>query len=138
MQDLSKFRPTITFENGRYRDDRLQTYLAYEDHWSFLIRDNDVITGFALVRKSKPDTHVIGEFFIRCEHRRKGIGAKAVDLVLKEFAGKWEIPFQTENEKGAFFWRKIILGLGYRATEIKSLSNKSLESGHEVLLAFTS
>ena len=109
--------------DGRYRDDRLRTYLAYDEHWSFLIRNRGEIVGFALIRKSKPGTHVIGEFFIKSEFRRSGIGRCAVAEILPRFAGNWEIPFQEENVKAANFWRRTITELGYETTEANLLND---------------
>ena len=117
MRDLADFRDSVIQIDGRYRDDRLRTYLAYEDHWSFLIKSHDEIVGFALVRKSKPATYVIGEFFIKAEFRRSGVGGEAASQILQKFIGNWEIPFQTENSIGAIFWRKSISELGYEAIE---------------------
>ena len=129
MKGLAEFRDSEVQSDGRYRDDRLRTYLAYEEHWSFLIRSEGGIVGFALVRKSKPDTYVIGEFFILPEFRRNGVGGSAVSEILQKFVGKWEIPFQNENPKAAAFWRKTIPELGYETTETNLLN--------EVLLSFS-
>jgi predicted acetyltransferase len=91
--------------------------LAYEEHWPLVIRSDGEVVGFALVRKSKPDTHVIGEFFIKSEFRRTGVGGASVEQILQKFKGNWEIPFQNENPIAAIFWRKTIANLGYQATE---------------------
>ena len=128
MKDLAEFRDSEVQADGRYRDDRLRTYLAYEEHWPFLIRSEGGIVGFALVRKSKPATYVIGEFFIKSEFRRHGVGGSAVSEILHKFVGNWEIPFQNENSKAAAFWRKTIPELGYETTETNLLN--------EVLLSF--
>lgn len=117
MQDLALFRNLNIENDGRYRDDRLRTYLAYEEHWPLVIRSDGEVAGFALVRKSKPDTHVIGEFFIKLEFRRTGVGAASVEQILQKFSSDWEIPFQNENPIAAIFWRKTISNLGYQATE---------------------
>jgi predicted acetyltransferase len=117
MKGLAEFRDSEVQADGRYRDDRLRTYLAYEEHWSFLIRSEGGIVGFALVRKSKPETYVIGEFFIESEFRGKGVGGLAVAEILPKFIGNWEIPFQNENPKAAAFWRRTIPELGYEAIE---------------------
>ena len=117
MQDLALFRNLNIENDGRYRDDRLRTYLAYEEHWPLVIRNDGEVVGFALVRKSKPDTHVIGEFFIKSEFRRTGVGAASVEQILQKFKGNWEIPFQNENPIAAIFWRKTIANLDYQATE---------------------
>ncbi len=39
MRDLAEFRNLEVQRDGRFRDDRLRTYLAYEDHWPLVIRD---------------------------------------------------------------------------------------------------
>jgi predicted acetyltransferase len=130
MKDLATYRDSVIQADGRYRDDRLRTYLAYDDHWSFLIRSQGEIVGFALVRQSKPGTHVIGEFFIQSVFRHSGIGGRAVAEILLRFAGNWEIPFQEENVKATKFWRRTIAELGYETTEAKLLN--------DVWLSFTS
>lgn len=129
MKDLAEFRDFEVQADGRYRDDRLRTYLAYEEHWPFLVRSEGAIVGFALVRKSKPETYVIGEFFILSEFRRNGVGGSAVSEILQKFVDNWEIPFQNDNSKAAAFWRRIIPELGYEATESNLLN--------EVLLSFS-
>jgi predicted acetyltransferase len=120
MQDLAEFRDSEVQADGRYRDDRLRTYLEYEDHWPFLIKSQGEIAGFALVRKSKPMTHVIGEFFIRSKFRRSGVGGVSVFAILRKFEGNWEVPFQNENPSAARFWRKTISDFGYEVTESRS------------------
>ena len=122
-QDLALFRNLTVENDGRYRDDRLRTYLAYEEHWPLVIRSDGEVVGFALVRKSKPTTYVIGEFFITSEVRGAGIGQGAVSEILQKFAGNWEVPFQNENSIGAAFWRKTISNLGYEAIETKLLND---------------
>ena len=135
--ELAEFRKSIVLVDGRFRDDRLLTYLAYEDHWPLLIKVNNEIVGFALVRKSKPDTHVIGEFFIKPESRRIGVGTLAVSQIVHSFPGAWEVPFQEENAKAAIFWRRTISQLGCEVSEVNSpvLDNSDLAS--EVWLSFT-
>ena len=123
MTDLATYRDSVIQADGRYRDDRLRTYLAYDDHWSYLIRNRGEIVGFALIRKSKPGTHVIGEFFIKFEFRGFGVGRCAVAEILPRFAGNWEIPFQEENVKAANFWRRTITELGYETTEANLLND---------------
>ena len=132
MKDLSEFRDSLVQVDGRYRDDRLRTYLAYEEHLAYLIRSKHEIAGLALVRKSKPRTYLIGEFFIKPEFRGSGMSASAVEQILQKYAGDWEIPFQDENLRAAAFWRKTIRHLGYQATEVESA-----ESPSDILLVFT-
>ena len=136
-QDLALFRNLTVENDGRYRDDRLRTYLAYEEHWPLVIRSDGEVAGFALVRKSKPDTHVVGEFFIKPEFRRAGVGAAAVDQILQKFKGNWEIPFQNENSIAAIFWRKTIAKLGFSAIESVSELADDQKISSDCLLIFS-
>jgi predicted acetyltransferase len=137
MQDLALFRNLNIENDGRYRDDRLRTYLAYEEHWPLVIRSDGEVAGFALVRKSKPDTHVVGEFFIKPEFRRAGVGVAAVDQILQKFKSNWEIPFQNENPIAASFWRKTIAILGFNATESVSEFADDQKISSDCLLMFS-
>ena len=137
MLELAEFRKAIVLVDGRFRDDRLLTYLAYEDHWPLLIKDSNKIIGFSLIRKSKPDTHVIGEFFIKPESRRIGVGTLAVSQIVHSFPGAWEVPFQEENAKAAIFWRRTIAQLGCEVSEVNSPVFDNPDLSHEVWLSFT-
>ena len=128
MADLAEFRePAITF-NGRYRDERMRTYFAYDEHWAYQILHHGDLAGFALIRKSEPETYLIGEFFILSDFRKRGVGTAAVTELLLKFHGNWQIPFQTENSKAAKFWRQTISFLGYSVDES--------EESNEVLMRF--
>ena len=136
MGDIAKTRSSVVPVHARFRDDRLLTYIAYDEHWPILIRRQGQIAGFALIRKSKPNTHVIGEFFIKPDFRRQGTGVAAVDLILRRFKGNWEIPFQNENIVAAAFWRKTIPKLGFEVTEVDSPIVDSPNSVHDIWLTF--
>ena len=128
MADLSEFREPLITVNGRYRDDRMLTYFEYDEHWAYQILHHGDLAGFALIRKSEPETYLIGEFFILSEFRKRGIGIAAVTELLRKFDGNWQIPFQTENSKAAKFWRETISYLGYSVIES--------EDSNEVLMRF--
>lgn len=136
MHDLSEFRTWISPIDGRYRDDRLRTYFAYEEHWAYLIRYQEEIAGFALVRKSEPGTYLLGEFFIQSKFRKLGVGSQAVSLLLGDFSGNWQIPFQNENPNAAKFWRNTIAKLGFSATEKEQPVEGIPELLHDVFLNF--
>ena len=137
MHDLAEFRALQVQDNGRFRDDRLRTYLAYEDHWPLVLRSRGEIVGFALVRKSKPDTFVIGEFFIDPQFRRMGLGKLAVPQILQMFVGNWEVPFQIENSRAANFWREIVKDLGYEISETSKAVIGNPELPQDIWLSFT-
>jgi predicted acetyltransferase len=137
MSELAEFRKPVVLIDGRFRDDRLLTYLSYEEHWPLLVKDDNEIVGFALVRKSKPNTHVIGEFFIQPQFRRIGVGTLVVSQIVRRFPGNWEIPFQEENAKAAIFWRRTISQLGCRVTEVESPGLVNPDLSDDVWLRFT-
>jgi predicted acetyltransferase len=136
MSGLAEFRKSVVLVDGRFRDDRLLTYLAYEDHWPFIVKSDNEIAGFALIRNSKPGTHVIGEFFIKPQFRRIGIGTRAVSQIVHCFPGNWEVPFQEENVKAAIFWRRTIAQLGFQVSGIESPVLGNPELSHDVWLRF--
>jgi predicted acetyltransferase len=138
MSELAEFRKSVVLVDGRFRDDRLLTYLSYEDHWPLIVKSENEIAGFALIRKSKPGTHVIGEFFIKPQFRRIGIGTRVVSQVVHCFPGNWEVPFQEENVKAAIFWRRTIAQLGFQVSEIESPVFGNPDSSHDVWLRFRS
>ena len=129
MADLSEFREPLITVNGRYRDDRMLTYFAYDEHWAYQILLHGDLAGFALIRKSEPETYLIGEFFILSEFRKRGLGTAAVTEILRKFHGNWQIPFQNENPNAAKFWRQTIQKLGYSASESTQAT--------DILLSFT-
>jgi predicted acetyltransferase len=137
IHDLSEFRTWICPIDGRYRDDRLRTYFAYEEHWAYLIRCQEDVAGFALIRKSEPGTYLLGEFFIQSKFRKLGVGSQAVALLLGDFSGHWQIPFQNENPNAAKFWRRTIAKLGFSATEKEQPVEGNPELPHDVVLNFT-
>jgi len=128
MADLSEFRESLLLHNGRYRDDRMRTYFAYDEHWAYQIMLHGDLAGFALVRKSEPETYLIGEFFILSQYRNQGVGASAVTDLLRKFHGNWQIPFQSDNPNAAIFWRETVANMGFSASEFVAQN--------EVLLSF--
>ena len=138
MLELSEFRSSITAIDGRFRDDRLKTYFAYEDHWTFRITQAGEVAGFALLRKSQPDTYLLGEFFILRKFRGSGVASEVVKQLTSTFPGKWEIPFQAANLKGAKFWRKTISALGFKSSELSLPIEGQPDLPHDLWLSFTS
>ena len=128
MADLSEFRESSVTVNGQYRDDRMRTYFAYDEHWAYQIMHQGELAGFALIRKSEPETYLIGEFFILSDSRKRGVGTAAVTELLRKFHGNWQIPFQSNNPNAAIFWRETVANLGFSASESAAQN--------EVLLSF--
>lgn len=51
----------------------------------------------------------MAEFFILATHRKQGIGRQAVNKILNQHPGLWEISILKDNEVAKHFWRKILL-----------------------------
>lgn len=137
MHDLSEIRATPVNPTGLYRDDRLRTYLEYEDHEAFLIRVDQECAGFALIRKPRPGTHLLGEFFILRKFRRSGIGQSAAAQLIEMFPGNWEIPFQFDNVQAANFWRNSLKVMGFNATEVVPKVDIELDISADTLFTFS-
>jgi predicted acetyltransferase len=86
-----------------------------ELHWPaewrgfpFLVRADDKLAGFALVRQIA-ETHLdMGEFFILRKYRRTGLGAHVACEMFDRFPGTWDVRELPANLAAQAFWRKII------------------------------
>ena len=86
-----------------------------EHHWPagwrghpFLVRADDNLAGFALVRQLSESAFDMGEFFILRKYRRSGLGAHVARAMFDRFAGAWEVRELVPNLAAQAFWRKII------------------------------
>ncbi len=86
-----------------------------ELHWPaewrghpFLVRADDKLAGFALVRRLSEDHLDMGEFFILRKYRRTGLGAHVACAMFDRFPGAWEVRELPPNLAAQAFWRKII------------------------------
>ncbi len=50
----------------------------------------------------------MAEFFIARPYRRRGVGRRAVRLVLDRFSGQWEIVEYLRNPGAVGFWRTVL------------------------------
>ena len=79
------------------------------------------VVGFALLKLNRglpgPDgctrrrANLIAEFYVMRPHRRKGIGTRAMDLILKQFPGAWTVTTWPDPRRVAF-WRRIATDRG--------------------------
>ena len=77
----------------------LDKFFTDPEHIPLLFRDDNGLVGFALVKLNRkltgPDgktsmtTNFIEEFLILRPHRRKGLGNRAVALILQRYPGQW-------------------------------------------------
>lgn len=104
-------------ELGEFVYPYLEHYWNEPDRYPFLIRVENQLAGFALLRRatyfSLPEDlpgmpMVVAEFFILKKDRRKGLGSQAARWLFDQFPGRWEIAQMKTNFVGQAFWRKVI------------------------------
>ena len=96
-------------ENGLFSMSRyLDLYWEEENRHPYILKCEDKLAGFALVRLNEEGIYEIGEFFVLNKYRKQGAGKFMVNEVFKMFKGKWEICTLLKNKNAQEFWRKIV------------------------------
>jgi predicted acetyltransferase len=93
-------------EHGDFGYPWLDHYWTDENRHAFLIRIEDKLAGFALVRQDQRTE--MAEFFILRRYRRRGVGAACAAEVFHRFPGRWEVTQQVTNPAATAFWRTAI------------------------------
>lgn len=101
-------------EVGHTEPDLLARWFGDPAAFPMLILHSGTPAGFAIVARGasrpgrSPVDYRMAEFFIARPHRRLGVGASAVRLLLDRFAGRWEIVEMLRNPQAVTFWRRIV------------------------------
>lgn len=104
----------ILEEIGHTEPDQLVRWFADPAAHPMLILHCGAPAGFAIVARGAsrpgrlPVDYRMAEFFIARPHRRLGVGAGAVRLLLDRFAGRWEIVELLRNTRAVSFWRRVV------------------------------
>lgn len=93
-------------DQGRYVFDATH-FVSDERFYSFLIRVDGEIAGFAIVEDRK-DYRSIKEFFVMRKFTRSGVGKKVAFDLFSMFEGKWEVHQVEKNYPAQAFWRSVI------------------------------
>jgi predicted acetyltransferase len=104
--ELSQHREVAVGATRAVEYPYLKDYWSDRDRFPFTVWSNNELVGFILVRGGS--VFQIAEFFIEPNHRRHGIGSRAVASIFREFPGRWELQVMTGNESGLRFWEKCI------------------------------
>jgi predicted acetyltransferase len=111
--DFSELLSLDLEENGRFKEESLDSY--WKDAWRFpfLLRADDYLAGFALVHhRSKlsraDDIWDIAEFFVLRKYRRAGVGTRAAHWIFATYSGEWEVRQRSSNVSATSFWRRAI------------------------------
>jgi len=108
QHDLSEFRHGSPDADGLFQARTLPGYRARDDRVGYLARRGEgVPCGFAMVRGTRRERRVMGEFFMTRSSRGTGVAIDFAREVLARHPGEWVIPFQNENPRAAAFWRRV-------------------------------
>ena len=112
---LQDYLGAEAFEGSeRYKDDQGNwKYPYFDQYWEestrfpFFILYESAVCGFVLIRILANDVHSVAEFYVFRDHWRKGIGSRAMQLVLERFPDKkWKISYLHHNLRAAGFWKQ--------------------------------
>ncbi|PSW17562.1 GNAT family N-acetyltransferase [Photobacterium sanctipauli] len=124
VYDMSEFMEFTLNDEGQYAFDSSQfdVYWERDDHFPYLIIVGSELAGFALVRRYPSNTSIydIEQFFVLRKFKGKGVGKKALELVLKSYPGKWQIRVLIENMFALNFWKSAVsnvVGCEYSLSE---------------------
>ena len=94
----------------------IHKYFADSNCIPFLIRLEGESVGFAIAKLDRTPTgpdgrtpakaHFIEEFFVLPQHRRKGIGTRAAEIILREYPGRW-MTTTWPGGPAVGFWRHV-------------------------------
>lgn len=105
----------ILGEIGHREPDQLARWFADSSARILAIVRSAQPVGFAMIVPGRsqpgaraPADYHMAEFFVARTHRRLGVGAKAVELILDRFAGRWEVVEYLRNPAAVSFWRRVL------------------------------
>lgn len=113
LHDFSEFIDIDVSDEGRYGYQYLQLYWEDPDRHPFLIRVDEKLAGFALLRLEKDPANGLPqmdmtEFFILRRHRRLKIGSAAAVILWDLFPGHWQVRVMKSNKNAYPFWKQNI------------------------------
>jgi predicted acetyltransferase len=113
VYDLSELLGLDVEDDGRFRTPPLDGYGTDSRRHAFLIRADERLAGFALVKEGSRltgDEAVIdmAEFFVTRRYRRLGVGERAAGWLFGRFPARWEVRQKAENRPATAFWRRVI------------------------------
>ena len=92
------------FKMSRYLD----LYWKEEQRHPYILKYNDELVGFVLVRYNEDGMYEISEFFVLNKYRKLGAGRYMANKMFELYKGKWEIRTLLKNERARSFWKKIV------------------------------
>lgn len=111
--DYTEFEPDDLDDHGLFNYNYLDYYWVEPGRYSFLVRVEGKLAGFALVRTLEADAdngarYSMAEFFIMRGFRRRGVGRTVAREVFGRLPGQWSVHQDTTNSGAIAFWRQVI------------------------------
>jgi ribosomal protein S18 acetylase RimI-like enzyme len=100
---------------------RMRRWLADEDYKALLFQEDGSTVAYSLISVDE-DTSYIRHFFVLHEHRGRGVGRSAMELLVKEIvplSSRVTLDVLASNETGRHFWRSV--GFGDYAIRLERL-----------------
>ena len=121
LQELAQYADFTIDATVTLRYPYLDPYFTEAGRHPFLIWRDDQIAGFVLVRDpaSTGARWQVAEFYITPEHRRMGIGRRAITSLWRRFPGAWELQVHARNATAHRFWTACIESLAHGAPEVR-------------------
>ncbi len=87
---------------------RMSSWLKKKEYWVLLFEEAGSPLGYVLYTKEKDQTY-IRHFFIERKNRRRGLGKKAMGLLLKKEwpKGRVVLDVLVHNQRAAAFWKSL-------------------------------
>ena len=109
------------FKMSKYLD----LYWKEKDRHPYILKYNNELAGFVLVRYNEEDMYEISEFFVLNKYRKLGAGRYMANKMFETYKGKWEIRTLLKNERARNFWRKIVKEVSNDNYEEKYIRNNT-------------
>ncbi|MBM3071904.1 GNAT family N-acetyltransferase [Enterobacter sp. RHBSTW-00994] len=112
VYDLAEYGKWRCGQDGQYlfNSSLLDPHWSRDDHWPYLIYDEDELAGFCLLRRYPFDvrTYDVDQFFVLRKFKGMGVGKEAFRLAVTERPGYWQTRVMLENTAALRFWRSAI------------------------------
>jgi len=110
LNELSRWYDISPDSEGIYPYRYFDAYFSEPNRVALLIHEGDIPVGFALLNTHSyigeaPD-HVLAEFTVLPAFRGRGIATAAVQRILAEYGGRWEIKYSERNTAASRLWNR--------------------------------
>jgi len=113
LHDFSEFDYSRVSADGRFEYPYLSEYWDDSDRYPFLIKADDDLVGFVLIKRGSKIAHDmqamdVAEFFVMRGQRRQGVGRGGFKQIARNFPGPWVVKVQNGISSALAFWDQVI------------------------------